>query len=207
MGKLLNYKNIVFDLGNVIVKLDSEGCKNAFIQLGFGPYLDGKSHPESIVLMHKLGLGLISTEEFCDSLRALSRLNITNKQIIDAANVMLSFIPHEKLDKLLYLRSIGKTLFLLSNTIDIHWDYCVERLFHYNNHTVSDYFDSVFLSQRMHLEKPDPKIFIEVERQTGIDPDETLFIDDLPQNCESAQKTVGWNVFQNKNFDDWMNII
>lgn len=200
----LAYKNVIFDLGNVLVRLDSDGCMRAFAELGLAQYLDPKQHPEGFELMHKVGLGVITTEEFCDGVRALSGTNVTNRQIIDAANVMLAGIPHNKLDELLRLRSRGKHVFLLSNTIDIHWDYCVEKLFPYDGHTVSDYFEQVFLSQRMHLEKPDPRIFEEVVRQTGVATDETLFIDDLPANCEAAQKSAGWHVFQNKNFDDWL---
>lgn len=204
MNRISNYKNIIFDLGNVIVRLNSEGCMNAFAQLGLAQYLDPKQHPEGFELMHKLGLGLISTDEFCDDVRSLSGLDVTNEQIEDAANVMLAEIPHNKLDMLLKLRAQGKHVYLLSNTIDIHWDYCVKNLFPYDGHSVEDYFEQVFLSQRMHLDKPDPMIYKEVVSKTGALADETLFIDDLAANCEAAQKSVGWNVFQNKNFDDWL---
>lgn len=200
------YNNIIFDLGNVLVRLNSEGCMAAFAKLGLSEYLDPERHPEGAELMHKLGLGLITTEEFCREIRRISGLDITDKQIIDAANVMLVEIPRRKLDVLLRLRAEGKHVFLLSNTIDIHWDYCVEHLFPYNGHAVGDYFDEVFLSQRMHLDKPNPEIFKEVARLTGVNPADTLFIDDLAANCEAAAKSVGWHVYQNKNFDDWLRL-
>lgn len=205
--KLTDYKNIIFDLGNVIVRLNSEGCMKAFADLGLAPYLDPTKHTEGQVLMHKLGLGLISTGEFCNEVRRLSGLAITDGQIVDAANVMLAEIPHDRLDILLKLRAEGKHVFLLSNTIDMHWDYCVERLFLYDGHTVNDYFERVYLSQRMHLEKPDHRIFEEVVRATGIQPEETLFIDDLPANCDAARQSVGWNVFQNTSFDSWLTLV
>lgn len=202
----LSYKNIIFDLGNVIVRLNSDGCMNAFAALDLAPYLDPRRHSEGMELMHKLGLGEISTRGFCDAVRALSGLGITDRQIIDAANVMLAEIPHNRLDTLLALRERGKHVYLLSNTIDIHWDYCVERLFPYKGHTVGDYFERVFLSQQMHLEKPDPRIFEEVARQTGGRGTDTLFIDDLEANCTAARESVGWDVFRNRNFDDWLSL-
>lgn len=207
MNKISTYDNIIFDLGNVIVRLDSDRCMKSFSELGLAPYLNPKQHPEGFELMHKVGLGFISTQEFCDGIRNISGLNITNRQIIDAANVMLAEIPHNRLDALLSLRSQGKRVFLLSNTIDIHWNYCVENLFPYNGHKVEDYFEQVFLSQRMHMEKPSSEIFKEVANQTGIMPDDTIFIDDLAQNCDAARKSVGWHVFQNKNFDDWLTLL
>jgi putative hydrolase of the HAD superfamily len=57
----------------------------------------------------------------------------------------------------------------------------------------------------MHMKKPDDEIFQAVIAQTGIVPDETLFIDDLAVNCEAAERN-GIHSFQNKNFDDWISV-
>ena len=79
----------------------------------------------------------------------------------------------------------------------------VEHLFPYQNHGIEDYFEHCFLSQRMHLAKPDAHIYEEVIRQANIHPDETLFIDDLKENCEAAEK-LGIHTFQNVKLDDWL---
>ena len=123
--------------------------------------------------------------------------------IVNAANKMLVEIPDEKKERLLQLKKAGYRLFLLSNTIDVHWDYCVEHLFPYQNYGIEDYFEQCFLSQRMHLAKPNARIYEEVIRQANIHPDETLFIDDLKENCEAAEK-LGIHTFQNVKFDDWL---
>lgn len=206
---MINYNNIVFDLGNVLVHLDMEDYLNALAGLGLTEYLDAKLHPESRQLMHKLGLGLISTNEFCNEVRSMSGLNITDKQIVDATNKMLGEIPDVKKEALLKLKSQGKRLFLLSNTIDMHWDYCVKELFPYKGYQVDDFFENIniFLSQRMHLDKPNSMIFQEVVRQTGIAANDTLFIDDLEANCQAAHQSVGWHVYQNKHFDDWLQLL
>ena len=160
---------------------------------------------EGMKLMSKLGVGMMTTEAFCDAARELTGADVTNEEIIDAANKMLVEIPDEKKERLLQLKKAGYRLFLLSNTIDIHWDYCVEHLFPYQNHGVEDYFGHCFLSQRMHLAKPDVHIYEEVIRQANINPDETLFIDDLKENCEAAEK-LGIHTFQNVKFDDWLSL-
>lgn len=200
------YKNIIFDLGNVLVRLDSDGCMKAFADLGLGRFLSSEAHPEGHELMHSLCLGLISTEEFCDKTRTLSGLPLSDEQIKDAANKMLVDIPDRKKEILLQLRSRGKKVYLLSNTLDIHWDYCVSKLFPYKSYGIDDYFDMVFLSQRLHMEKPSPEIYREVVSRTEVKAEETLFIDDLEENCVSAQRSVGWDVFQNKGFDDWLKL-
>ena len=199
----MQYKNIIFDLGNVLVKLNPEGCIGAFKAIGMGELVDSNPQSEGMKLMGKLGVGMMTTEAFCDAARELTGADVTNEDIIAAANKMLVVIPDEKKERLLQLKKAGYRLFLLSNTIDIHWDYCVELLFPYQNHGVEDYFEQCFLSQRMHLAKPNARIYEEVIRQANIHPDETLFIDDLKENCEAAEK-LGIHTFQNVKFDDWL---
>lgn len=201
----MQYKNIIFDLGNVLVKLNPEGCIGAFKAIGMGELVDSNPQSEGMKLMSKLGVGMMTTEAFCDAARELTGADVANGDIIAAANKMLVEIPDEKKERLLQLKKAGYRLFLLSNTIDIHWDYCVERLFPYQDHGVEDYFEQCFLSQRMHLAKPDARIYEEVIRQANIHPDETLFIDDLKENCEAAEK-LGIHTFQNVKFDDWLEL-
>ena len=210
----MKYRNIIFDLGNVLVRLNSQACIDAFKAIGMGQLLDRTGCPEGKMLMNKLGVGLISTEEFCDEARRLSGSKATDEQIKDAANKMLVEIPDEKKLRLMSLRAKGYHVFLLSNTIDVHWDYCVEHLFPmkvavgdglYEKYGVEDYFEKVFLSQRLHLSKPDAQIYQAVIDNVSIIPDETLFIDDLKENCEAAEK-LGIHIFQNKEFDDWLGL-
>ena len=199
----MQYKNIIFDLGNVLVKLNPEGCIGAFKAIGMGELVDSNPQSEGMKLMSKLGVGMITTEEFCEAARKLTGTDVTNEEIINAANKMLVEIPDEKKERLLQLKKAVYRLFLLSNTIDVHCDYCVEDLFHYQNHGAEDYFEQCFLSQRMHLAKPNARIYEEVIRQANIHPDETLIIDDLKENCEAAEK-LGIHTFQNVKFDDWL---
>ena len=201
----MQYKNIIFDLGNVLVKLNPEGCIGAFKAIGMGELVDSNPQSEGMKLMSKLGVGMITTEEFCEAARKLTETDVTNEEIIDAANKMLVEIPDEKKERLLQLKKAGYRLFLLSNTIDVHWDYCVEHLFPYQKYGVEDYFEQCFLSQRMHLAKPNARIYEEVIRQANIHPDETLFIDDLKENCEAAEK-LGIHTFQNVKFDAWLEL-
>ena len=194
-------KHIIFDLGNVLVRLDTPACIEAFKKIGMEMVIN-RSNDDAKSVLEQLGLGLISVETFCQKARELSGSQASDEAICQAANAMLVEIPDEKKRRLLDLRARGHRVFLLSNTNSIHWDYCVEQLFPYKNYGVSDYFERIFLSQEMHLQKPDAEIFNEVLRQTGIRAEDSIFIDDLPENCEAA-RGVGIQAFQNTNFDDW----
>ena len=194
-------KHIIFDLGNVLVRLDTPACIEAFKKIGMEMVIN-RSNDDAKSVLEQLGLGLISVETFCQKARELSGSQASDEAICRAANAMLVEIPDEKKRRLLDLRERGHRVFLLSNTNSIHWDYCVEQLFPYKNYGVSDYFERIFLSQEMHLQKPDAEIFNEVLRQTGIRAEDSIFIDGLPENCEAA-RGVGIQAFQNTNFDDW----
>jgi len=200
------YKNIVFDLGNVLVKLDEHETIKRFEQLGLKEAGHISENPEMLKLFQDMGIGLLSNREFFDSFRRIANSEATDEQITDAANAMLRYIPDEKKQKLLDLRKAGYRVYLLSNTNDIHWRYCADVLFPMQDYGINDYFDGMFLSQEVHVEKPDDRIFQIVIKETGILPNETLFVDDLEENCLAAKRN-GFHTFQNIGFDDWMKIL
>lgn len=202
---LMNYKNIIFDLGNVLVKLDEAATMRAFEALGWPKKDHIREYAEGQRLFQAMGVGQMSNKQFFDAFRATTHSNVTDRQITDATNAMLLYIPEEKKRKLLQLREKGHRVFLLSNTIDLHWQYCKNNLFPMDQYGVDDYFEKTFLSQEMHMKKPDDEIFQQVVKDAAMDPGATLFIDDLEVNCEAAERN-GIHTFQNKNFDDWMQL-
>ena len=200
------YRNIVFDLGNVLVKLDEHATIKRFEQLGLKDIEHIGENSDVKKLFHDMGIGRVSNQAFFDGFRRIANTTATDKQITDAANAMLKYIPDEKKQILLNLRSAGYRVYLLSNTNDIHWRYCADVLFPMQGYGVDDYFDGIFLSQELHVEKPDDRIFQTVIKETGIAPNESLFIDDLAENCLAAQRN-GFHTFQNKQFNDWIDMI
>lgn len=198
---MMNYENIIFDLGNVLVKLDEVATMRAFENLGWPKKNHIREYAEGLKLFQAMGVGMMSNRQFFDAVRETTHSDATDEQITDAANAMLLYIPDGKKRKLLQQRKEG----LLSNTIDLHWQYCKEKLFPMDHYGVEDYFEKTFLSQEMHMKKPDDEIFQQVIKDAAIDPNATLFIDDLEVNCEAAEHN-GIHTFHNKNFDDWMKL-
>ena len=52
-------------------------------------------------------------------------------------------------------------------------------------------FDQRFISGELHMMKPDPAIYAHVETETGVAPEDLLFIDDRADNIAAA-KVRGW---------------
>lgn len=182
-----NIKNIVFDLGGVLINLDFERALKAFQKAGFD---DIESQLQSFNregIFDQFELGEISEDEFRSAIRKQAKVSLTDQEIDDMWNLILVDIPREKLELILDLR--GKYMvYLLSNTNKTHWDYTCQNAFNYHGFRANDYFEKTFLSFEMHLAKPDKAIFEKMLEDANLLPEETLFIDDSEANCKVASE-------------------
>lgn len=106
----------------------------------------------------KIEVGSITIPEFHDSLRQLSGHPLTDEEIDAAWIAMLGDIPAYKLELILALCKQYNVL-LLSNTNAIHWEWSVKNCFSYKGHTVSDFFNKIYLSYELHMLKPNDDIY------------------------------------------------
>ena len=182
-----NIKNIVFDLGGVLINLDFERAFKAFKKAGF---VDIESQLQSFSregIFDQFELGEISEDEFRSAIKERANVMLTDQEIDDMWNLILMDIPREKLELILNLR--GKYMvYLLSNTNKTHWDYICQNAFNYHGFRVEDYFEETFLSFEMHLAKPDKAIFEKMLNDANLIAEETLFIDDSEANCRAAEE-------------------
>ncbi len=183
-------KNIVFDLGGVLINLDTNRCLQKFRDLGVKNVeeLVNSTHTQGI--FSQLEHGNVSPAEFRNEIRRLANNDsLTDEQIDDAWLSILLEIPQEKLDLLLEIRHKYRT-FLLSNTNEIHFDWIRRTQFEKNGHQLSDYFEHCFLSHELGMAKPEDDIYEEVINEAQIFAIETLFIDDSEKNLNASMK---WN--------------
>ena len=182
-----NIKNIVFDLGGVLIDLDFKSAINGLQKAGFTNVKEQLQAFDLEGIFQKFELGEISADEFRASIRENSNVSLTDEEVDSLWNLMLLEIPREKLELILDLRS-KYMVYLLSNTNSIHWDYVCKNAFNYHGFRMDDYFEETFLSYEMHLAKPDKAIFEKMLNDANLLPEETLFIDDLEANCKAAEE-------------------
>ena len=189
-------KNIVFDLGGVIVDLDIRTCIMAFDQLGIKPKditleeLSRTGIPkdwEMVHLMHAMDVGEMDTREFIDIMLASTTPGTTEQQIADAFNSIIR-LPRQRLEWLQELKQHYR-LFLLSNLSPLHWEETQQQAARLGI-PIESCFHQTFLSYQLRMVKPDPRIFQHLIATTGVVPEETLYIDDLPANI-AAGKAAG----------------
>lgn len=197
-------KNIVFDLGGVLLDLDRERCVRSFAEIGYpeaGELLD--PYKQSGIFL-SLEEGQTSPQELYDYIISKSTKPVTPEMIDRALCDFLVDMPQYKLDMLLDLRKYYK-VYMLSNTNAIMFDYIVGQWFSHDGHTINDYFDRLFLSYKMGVAKPSPEIFHKMISEAGFEAHETLFIDDGPANIETASQ-LGFHTYLAKAEEDYRHI-
>lgn len=198
--------NIVFDLGGVLVPLNLDRCKKAFIALGMPQIAEilDPCHPAGMI--RSFERGDITAHEMCERMRQVSgNHEITDEAIGKAYTAFIEVIPVKLLRLIERLRADGYHTYVLSNNNPIAMD-CIRQLFRADGHDMTDYFDRIYLSYEQHELKPDEAIFRKMIADSGIVPEETLFIDDSAHNLATAQQ-LGFAVYQPDPNEDFSHLV
>lgn len=197
-------KNLLIDLGVVLIDLDRRRCLESFTKLGLPDVELALDFCHRQDFFYDYEKGLITSADFRNIIREKIGKPVADADIDAAWNSFLLNIPTSKLELLLELRK-DYVVYLLSNTNEIHWKWICKHAFPYKTFRVEDYFEHIFLSYEMKMAKPDKEIFQKVLEDTGINPEETFFIDDSAENCRTAE-ALGISTYQPKAGEDWSHL-
>lgn len=189
-------KNIIFDFGGVVFQIDERRTVNAFSRLLHCSSQEILGYLFSDDAFQKLECGKISFGDFCKHLQKKTQVVISEEQFLAAWNAILVGYPEEHISLLLALKKKYRT-FLLSNTNEIHTQQFVEMIKQQKLPITSndDLFEKVYYSNELGMRKPDPEIYKYVLNDANLNPEETIFVDDLKVNVEGA-KSVGIQAIQ-----------
>lgn len=180
-------KNIIFDLGGVVLDIDENIVYKELEKLGIN-VSDLPHSKEFMEIMSKFDTGIYTASTFRKKMKSLLGLEKMTDQKFDSIwNAMLLDIPRERIEAIEQIRKHYK-IFLMSNTNEIHYDLYIRDLqlrFGYNEFDAL--FDKSYFSFAEHLEKPDPRFFELILDHEHLLPEETLFIDDTEKNIKVAQ--------------------
>lgn len=189
-----NVSVLIFDFGNVIIDID---MSETFSKLG--NLMDYDIHTlledeENIFIRYEMGM--ISTEAFLNELIRLSRKPTQANEIVSIWNAILLGIPGERIKVLQELRKQYE-IYILSNTNDLHIQWVHRYL--KREFQLEQFENSVlhhaFYSHELKTRKPRNEIYEKVHMEIGVPKENILFLDDLKENVEAAQR-FGWNAFQ-----------
>jgi len=197
MIDLTNIKNIILDLGGVILDLDFESCINEFKKMGITDIVNLYEVPDHYPFFIQLEKGLMSPGQMREDIRKATGKNLSDDEINYAWNIVSVGFTKKAIETVLKLNRQFR-LFLLSNTNAIHEVY-------YNNQlkeghgikNLTEIFEKVYYSHDLHMRKPDAEIFEFVLHDSQLIPEETLFIDDTLVHLETAS-SLGINTYHLK---------
>lgn len=174
-------KNIVFDLGKVLIKFDPE---RYLIDLGY----NGEKAKRIIKAIFnsrewiELDRGTINEKEAADKM-----VGYDPDLAEEIRDVMIRWydILSIKEDTLEILRMIDKNRFNLFVLSNFH-----KKAFSYinNKFVFLDYFDGIVISADINYIKPEPEIYDILLDRYNLKAEETLFIDDFVINLIAAEK-------------------
>lgn len=178
-------KNLMFDLGGVIMDIRRQNAVDALVGIGMrnAGELLGEYGQKGVFL--DLEKGLVSPGDFRKEIRKEISCPVSDDEIDNAFIKFLVGIPVQRLRQLEGLRRDYK-IFMLSNTNKIMWDGMIVNEFRKDGHDIGYYFDGVITSFEAHAYKPDSEIFLKAVEKFSIKPEETLFFDDSKANVSAA---------------------
>ena len=188
-------KNIIFDLGNVLFSIDYKKTQQAFEKLGFNNFAEMYSQFSADALFEKLETGTITNVAFYSKMIDSHGGTVTEEQINTAWNCMLL---NWRTESLYFLENLSKKykIYLLSNTNDIHLQEVIKLLKEQTGReSIDELFTVAYYSHKINYRKPNADIFEFVLKDAGLNAAETLFIDDLENNIETAAK-LGFKTYQ-----------
>ena len=180
-------KNIIFDLGGVILNLDTRKTAMALEKLGLNDLKGHMSQPTLVSFFNDYESGSIDDNAFIRMLQSLAGKGTTEQDIIDAWNAMLLDFPLERIELLRGLRKKYR-LFLLSNTNEIHYKQFQQLIYRQTGSYLEDFFEKTYYSHTIKLRKPDVACYQFVIKENNLDPAETLFVDDSEANISGARE-------------------
>ncbi len=185
---MTNIKNIIFDLGGVLLTLDYLKTEKSFVDMGIANFSDLYSQQKASPLFEQLETGKIENEHFYDQFRNIANSQLSNDQMETAWCAMLGHFPQEVL---LWLEEIGfrYNIYLFSNTNRIHHQ-AFQKIFQQQTgrQNFDDYFVKAWYSHDLGMRKPYAEAFFKLLELENLNAAETLFIDDSEVNVTGAQK-------------------
>lgn len=199
-------KNIIFDLGGVIIDIYVPKTIEALAILAnqTPEWVETKITQAQIFKLYEIGQ--LDDQAFRVLLQKTLAIDKIDEERLDKAwNSLLLALPLARVNLLQRLKTQYRT-FLLSNTNPIHIKE-VENILYKSSGVVhlKDLFEKIYLSYAIKKTKPDPAIYQYVLEQNKLLAHETLFVDDNLDNIQAAAnlniKTLHIQPFSNSILD------
>lgn len=185
-------KNIIFDLGNVLLDQKNITADVYFTSVLHIPELDSKifyAHYKKDAVC-----GLISFKKLVKLYKEHFKNNLPDDEVVRRYTQLYIndiFKVNSELLNLIKELKCRYKIYMMTNTLEPHFE-------HWKTLGFDAYFDRIFRSDTDHFMKPEKQSYEYVVEQIDSKPEECVFVDDLPENIQGANQ-IGINgiVFTN----------
>ena len=173
--------NLIFDIGNVICKWDPWTLVERLFETS-----DQQQEALQSVIQHQdwveLDKGLLDVEQALTN--AVARCSLDKEALRQVyLETPVSLTPYPTVvNALKDLRSRGYPIYALSNMQRHSWHWLYPR------YDFWSLFDGIVVSYEIGLVKPDQEIFEYMTGRYGLDPADSLFLDDMQVNVDAARR-------------------
>lgn len=186
--KFEGIKNIVFDLGDVIINIDPPRTYQAFADLLECSLKEAYVKVDGAGFFDRYDRGEFNDSEFLSFVRAELGIEVSDALLMDCWNALLLDIPKQRIERIQAL-SKKYNLYLLSNTTAIHIDAVNDILEQATGVAdLKELFIKTYYSFDMKMRKPDEEIYVTMLSDGNMIAEETVFLDDTLKNVEAANK-------------------
>lgn len=184
-------RHVVLDFGGVLYNIDHQRSADAFDGLGMSDFQDMYAHGKQSRIMDDFERGLLSEDQFLTTLLHQCADGTTLQQVRAAWNAVL-IGPQPNIMRAIRALSNSHDLLLFSNTNSIHAAHFEPQIIEELGRTFHLSFRQIVYSHRLGHRKPDREAYDLVNQTLGLNPEQTLFVDDTPTNVHAA-RLAGWN--------------
>jgi FMN phosphatase YigB (HAD superfamily) len=179
---------VILDLGGVLVNLDYERAyrelSTRFPGLTRQNFCGTASQAEEF---DRFETGRMGEVEFMTGFFKRHQVPVDLSWFRAAWNSMILDVPEGRLE---FLERLGRQqrLFLYSNINSIHHEYFYGLFDPEGPGVFERLFEKTYYSHLFGFRKPDAAGFLRIIEEQGLNPEETLFVDDSPQHVAGAEK-------------------
>lgn len=179
MGKI---SNVIFDVGAVLVKFDWEKYLKSF---GF-PNEEYEAIADATFrnkLWDERDRGSLPPQEYVEKMAALApEYEADIRKVMADTGKTITRMPYAE-TWVKYLKSKGYHLYILSNYGEDTFHASMKKEMPF-----LPYMDGTIFSYEVKQIKPEPEIYRTLLDRFGLNPGESVFLDDREENCEAARK-------------------
>ncbi|QGH35209.1 HAD-IA family hydrolase [Gracilibacillus salitolerans] len=184
-------KAVLFDLDGTL--LDRETSINIFAEKQYNKYYNALKHIDKDLYIYRFieldNRGMVWKDKVYQQLVKEFRLkDLTWEELLhDYVNQFrYSCTPFSNLYQMLdNIKNINFKLGMITNGKEPFQSYNISAL------ELEDYFDIVLISEKEGIKKPNPKIFEKALKHLHVQPNESFFVGDHPENDINAANKVG----------------